>query len=110
MIDSAIVALAIVSVIGLAALVLHSLIAPAPLAPVPAPPTPARRRRRRPRRAAARRERAARPPRQTIDRAALVAALRNLGHRADEARRMAAAVPAGVTDIGDAINFLYRRG
>ena len=60
------------------------------------------------------RERAARRParaaRETIDRAALVSALRNLGHRADEARRMAAAVPAGVTDIGDAINFLYRRG
>jgi hypothetical protein len=53
--------------------------------------------------------RAARPARENIDRAALIAALRGLGHRADEARRMAAAVPADITEVADAITFLYRK-
>jgi hypothetical protein len=72
-------------------------IAPAPLPARLTPP--ARHQRPRPQR----------PQRQHIDRAALVSALRRLGHKAAEAKIMAAAVPPEIVDIGDAITFLYRR-
>jgi hypothetical protein len=84
-------------------------IAPAPLPARLTPPAQRPRPRPRPRRPRHQRPRHQRPQRQHIDRAALVSALRRLGHKAAEAKIMAAAVPPEIVDIGDAITFLYRR-
>jgi len=75
------------------------------------PTPPAARPTRRPRRIRRTRRQQPRPtpPAAPPDRSALVDCLRQLGHRVGEAKRLAALVPADVTNIDECIEFIYRK-